>query len=237
MQPKTLILIFLAALVAITPLHAQQPEAVNPSPAVARARATFGRLPLTFEENRGQASGQIKFLSRGKGYTAFLTAGGMVLRLRPGRSAANPGTQPASSTILQFQLSKANRNSVAVGEDPQPGKVNYFFGSNPALWHTSVPTYGRVRYKNVYPGIDLIYYGNRQQLEYDFAIAPGADPSRIRFAISGAEQIQIGEGGDLILTTAAGELHFQTPIIYQESAGQRIPVQGGYVLTDANHIG
>jgi hypothetical protein len=242
MQPKTLALktltlIFLAALVAMAPLHAQQPESANPSPAAARARTTFGRLPLTFEENRGQTSGQVKFLSRGKGYTAFLTAGGMVLSLRPGRSGADPGAHQVPSAILQFQLSKANRKSVAVGEDPQPGKVNYFFGNNPALWHTSVPTYGRVRYKNVYPGIDLVYYGNRQQLEYDFAVAPGADPTRIQFAISGAEQIQIGEAGDLILTTAAGELHFQTPILYQESAGQRIPVQGGFVLTDANHIG
>src|SRR5580698_11220339 len=113
MQPKTLILIFLAALVAMTPLHAQQPEAVNPSPAVARARATFGRLPLTFEENRGQASGQIKFLSRGKGYTAFLTAGGMVLRLRPSQPApalpasnlaATSNSQPAANAVLQFKL-------------------------------------------------------------------------------------------------------------------------------------
>ena len=247
MRKQSLTSIFLAILVAATPLAAQQSGAALGSMQHAQRTATYGRLPLTFEANRGQSSSQVKFVSRGKGYTAFLTAGGMVLSLRPGAAEAtgrpvnpseiakNHGT--SGTTTLQFHLVGANKNPIAVGEDPQAGKVNYFLGNNPAQWHTNVPTFTKVRYKSVYPGIDLIFYGNDQQIEYDFAIAPGGDPRRIQFEIEGASQIALDGEGNLVLSTSKGDLHFQTPIVYQESNGQRAALDGGYVMQDATHIG
>ena len=200
----------------------------------------YAALPLTFEANQGQTGSPVRFLSRGRGYTAFLTAGGMVLSLRPNqplkvRPAANGSEQPLSTT-LQFKLVGAARNSAVVGEDPQIGKVNYFIGRDPAKWRTNVPTYAQVRYKNVYPGIDLVYYGSHQQLEYDFAVSPGADPSRIQLQIAGAKQIEIDAAGNLVLQTSNGQLHFQSPVIYQEANGTRVPVAGSYVMNDATHI-
>jgi hypothetical protein len=202
-------------------------------------RAEYGRLPLTFEMNQGQIASQVKFLSRGSGYTAFLTTGGMVLSLRAGAVVAAPGPvnpHPGGSATVQFTLLGATRNSTVAGEDSQPGRVNYFFGNDPAKWHTNVPTYGRVRYKNVYPGIDLLYYGNHRQLEYDFEVQPGSDPGRIQFEIRGARQIKLGPEGNLVLRLGNGEIHFQSPIVYQESKGQRTPVGGAYVMTDPTHI-
>ncbi len=202
----------------------------------ARAYGTYASLPLTFEANQGQTAPQVKFLSRGKGYSAFLTAGGMVLSLRPNQTVSAGQSQQAVSTTLQFKLVGAAQNPAVIGEAPQPGIVNYFLGNNPAKWHTNVPTYARVRYKNVYPGIDLVYYGNHQQLEYDFAIAPGADAGQIQFEITGASQIALDAEGDLILQTGSGELHFQSPEIYQENNGLRMPVSGGFVVNDPTHV-
>lgn len=239
MQFRTLVRTFLLASVGTSLSTAQQAATPQLSPRNARSSAIYGKLPLTFEANRGQSNGQVKFLSRGKGYTAFLTSGGMVLSLRSGSSASgSPAThQKKTNTALQFRLLGANKNPVAVGEDLQPGKVNYFIGNNPAQWHTSVPTYAKVRYKNVYPGIDLIYYGNHRQLEYDFAVSPGADPRLIRFEIQGAKQIAVDTEGNLVLDMGSGQLHFQSPLVYQQSNGKRVAVDGAYAMQDSTHIG
>lgn len=211
-----------------------------------QAYEKYARLPMTFEANQGQAGPQVKFISRGTRYTAFLTAGGIVLSLRPNEpvpvsqistvAAPNQSQQPLSTT-LQFTLLGAAQNLTAIGEDPQSGRVNYFIGKEPSKWLTNVPTYARVRYKNVYPGIDLVYYGNHQQLEYDFAISPGADPGQIQFEITGASQISLDAEGNLILQTSVGEFHFQSPVVYQESTGLQVPVSGSYVLIDPTHFG
>ena len=239
MRTRTLTLGLLAVMLVWIPSTAQQ--SVNLPGLDARVRANYGKLPLTFEANQGQMDPQVRFVSRGPGYTAFLTGDGMVLSLRAQQVVANRGANvvpasPAKYTTLQFRLLGAARNPAVVGEVPQPGRVNYFIGNNPAKWQRNVPTYAQVRYKNVYPGIDLLYHGNRRQLEYDFAVAPGADPGRIQFEISGANRIHIDTGGALVLATANGEIHFQTPIVYQESNGQRVAVNGGYVVNDPTHV-
>jgi hypothetical protein len=257
MQPRNLSLVVIVLwLTAIGSWAQQSPRALLPQGVQMQgARVPWNaKMPLTFEANQGQTDPKVQFLSRGKGYTAFLTAGELVLSLRPtdsattpviaGAPAANPVTKNANqvqNTTLQFKLVGTAQTPLAVGEDPQPGKVNYFIGNDPSKWRTSVPTYAKVRYKNVYPGIDLVYYGSHRQLEYDFAISPGADPSRIQFEIKGAQQIQIDAQGDLVLQTASGELHFKCPIVYQESVYQesdmqRTPVQGAYVMNDSTHI-
>ena len=248
MRLNVLGLTLVTMMLAATPSSAQ-PAAVASSPASAQpgaqVQARYGNLPLTFEANQGQTAPQVKFLSRGKGYSAFLTAGGMVLSLRPskavaaqpaGNVAANNKSQKSVSATLQFKLLGAARNPAVIGEDPQPGRVNYFIGNDPAKWHRNVPSYGRVRYKNVYPGIDLIYYGNHQQLEYDFALAPGADPSRIQFEIKGASPVELDGEGNLVLQTSSGELYFQSPVVYQESNGSRVPVHGAYVMNESAHV-
>jgi hypothetical protein len=212
-------------------------------PSAASIHANYAKLPLRFELNQGQIDPRVRFVSRAPGYTAFLTSDGMVLSLRAQRVATSLATSesvppsPSKRSTLQFRLLGAAKNPSVVGEIPQLGRVNYFVGNNPAKWQTNVPTYGRVRYKNVYPGIDLLYYGNQRQLEYDFAVAPGADPSRIQFEVRGAKQIQIGSDGSLVLTTGNGDIHFEAPKVYQELNGQRLEVGGGYVVTDPTHVG
>jgi hypothetical protein len=250
MRLKVLTWGLLTALLAATPSPAQQSGAgvwLGTSTSLgARAQANYGKLPLRFEANQGQTGSPVRFLSRGKGYTAFLTAGGLVLSLRPSQpvpvqpmskvAATYKSRRPVNAT-LQFKLLGAARNPTVTGEDPQPGKVNYFIGRDPSKWHTNVPTYARVRYKNVYPGIDLVYYGNHRQLEYDFAISPGAEPGRIQLEITGASQIELDAEGNLVLQTGSGELHFQSPVVYQESHGLRVPVAGAYVVNDPTHVG
>lgn len=242
MRMTTLAKMILAATLVTLPLFAQQSPLPDVNP---KAVKGFGRLPLTFEANGGQAAGQVKFLSRGHGYTTVLTAGGMTIHLRASQVAAgsNKGgwsasnSQSSSNVSLQFQLIGANQNPQVVGEDPQPGRVNYFIGKDPSKWHTNLPTYGKVRYKNIYSGIDLVYYGNQQQLEYDFAVAPGADPRQIQFEIKGASQINLDQQGELVLNVDGATLHFKNPIVYQESDGHRVPVVGGYAIKDSSHIG
>ncbi len=208
-------------------------------PAPAAAARSYGKLPLTFEANQGQVSGQVKYLSRGSDYSVFLTSKAMVLAINPSSSPqpsaptaarakqqTRPAAQPAHT--ITFTLVDASPTAIAVGENVQPGKANYFIGNDPSKWRTNIPTYGRVRYKNVYAGIDLVYYGNQRQVEYDFVVAGGADPGQIKFQISGADQLRIDDAGDLVLKVGSGELKFQAPAIYQESHGQRTAISGRY---------
>ncbi len=213
---------------------------------VADARAanklSYAKLPLTFELNRGQSSPQVKFISRGPGYRAYLTANGMTLALRASRSAKladGSKVVPGSSvkrTAIQFRLLGATPNPTTVAEQPQATRVNYFMGNDPAKWQRNIPTFAQIRYKNVYPGIDLLYYGNQRQLEYDFAVAPKADAQQIQFEIKGTSKLHIGNDGSLVLQTSGGELSFQAPIVYQEVRGLRVPLKGVYVLNGANRV-
>jgi len=240
--------LFWFALVAISSFaqHVSETAPLNRRiGAGAGSDANYGKLPLVFEKNRGQADLQARFLVRGKGYTAFLTSDGMVLSLRATNVVPALGMDnlPAPSNVLsvpaeiiQFRLTGATPNPAVLGEDQQLGKVNYFFGKDPAKWRTNVPTYARVRYRNVYPGIDLVYYGAGRQLECDFDVSPGANPNRIKFEIRGAKEIHVDTNGDLVLKTTSGELHFEMPVVYQEFNGRRIIVDGGYVVNDPTHF-
>src|SRR5262249_46456329 len=149
-------------------------------------RNMYGQLPLSFETNHGQTDPRVKFLSHGPGYALFLTDTEAVLTLRePGETAKNPldfglpTFLPHPRTVIRMQLVDANPTPQLVGTEQLPGKVNYLRGSDPTQWHTNIPTYGTVRSQDVYPGIDLVYYGQQRQLEYDFIVAPGSAPSTI----------------------------------------------------------
>ncbi len=130
-------------------------------------------------------------------------------------------------------MTPANANTAATieGVEPLPGKVNYFFGNDPSQWHTDVPTYAKVKYHDLYPGVDMTYYGNGRQLEYDFILAPGADASVIKLDFAGAQQLRLNARGDLTIKTGNGSaLRMLKPNIYQEINGERKQIAGGYVL-------
>ena len=246
MQIRNIVFVLSLCALAANASFAQQKQLpLNASTPSAGNATTFGQLPAAFEANHGQADPQVRFLFRGRGYTAFLTSGSMVLSLRPIDAQSSPqpisapfnsAAPPALAPTMQLRLMGAAVNPAVVGEDQKLGKVNYFIGNDPTKWRTNVPTYARVRYKNVYPGIDLVYYGSGRELECDFAVSPGADPNRIQFEITGANGIEIDEAGRLVMNTISGDLHFGSPIVYQEANGQRVPVDGGFVVNDPTHV-
>jgi hypothetical protein len=115
-------------------------------------------------------------------------------------------------------------------ETSLPGHSNYLIGNDRTQWRTNIPHFAKVRYRSVYPGIDLVYYGNEGRLEYDFIVDAGADPSQIRFRLDGAKALKLAANGDLVLTLEQGETRHHKPVVYQEIAGARTPVDGRYVL-------
>jgi hypothetical protein len=135
-----------------------------------------------------------------------------------------------------MKLVKANASANVTGEDELAGKSNYFIGNDANKWHTDVPTYAKVRYQDVYPGVDLVYYGNQRQLEYDFVVAPGADPHRIQFDVQGTSKISKDKNDDLVFHFQDGELHWRKPIVYQEENGTRLAIDGHYVVRRGHRV-
>jgi hypothetical protein len=208
---------------------------------------SYGRLPLGFEANHGQTDAQAKFLSRGSGYMLFLTSDEAVFTLRRGESKGDTtpavGDQlhpkallPTTEAVLRMRLVKANRAAKVTGTDELPGKSNYFIGNDLKKWRSNVPTYAKVKYEGIYSGIDLVYYGNQRQLEFDFVVAPGADPRRIQFNIRGAKKIRLDKDGGLVLQMADGELRWHKPVAYQEKDGKRHEIDGRYVIERGQQV-
>lgn len=220
------------------------PPGASPSAASQRVSATMMGMPLQFEANHGQVDDQIKFLSRGSGYTLFLTPTESVMVLQQ-RETKEQGSEqqahdplasaepaPIKQSVVRMKLEGANPSPAIDGMEQLPGIVNYFIGNDPAKWRTKIPTYAKVQYKEAYPGIDLAYYGNQGKLEYDFIVAPGADPNQIKLAFEGASDIKVAESGDLVLTTALGDVRVQKPIVYQlEKDGHKTLVAGNYMAS------
>lgn len=196
----------------------------------------YAQIPLAFERNVGQTDAEVLFLARGAGYGLFLTGTEAVLSL-PSRPNASGSIAKADPTVVRMSLRGASADPVVEGAGLQQGKSHYYYGATPNLWQRDVERYDQVRYRGVYPGIDLVYYGNQQQLEYDFIVAPGTDPSRIDLAFNGIEAMRLDRAGNLILKTAAGELLQHKPVLFQQLDGRRQPVQGGYKLLGSNRVG
>ncbi len=187
----------------------------------------FGRLPLSFEVNKGQFDQPVKFLSRGPGYELFLTANEAVLTLRQPQA----DTKIRQDSVVRLKMIGANTAPQIEGQDELPGKVNYFRGNDPEKWRRNIPTYRKVYYKNVYPGIDVVYYGNQRELEYDFIVAPGVDPKVIKFTVEGADKMRLDQAGNLLLNLRHGEVRLHKPLLYQlTDAGNRREVKGAYVV-------
>jgi hypothetical protein len=210
------------------------------------ARQQFARLPIMFERNDGQTDAAVKFIARGAGYGLFLTPTEAVFSLRPAASpegveTLGTGAESKSGkqalTVLRMSLHGADRRPIIEGRDLQEGKSHYFQGSDTGQWRNDVPQYAKVQYEDVYPGVDLVYYGNQHQLEYDFVVAPGSDPKQVAIDFSGMQSLHLNDRGDLVLETESGDITQHRPIIYQTIAGERRSVEGRYRLLAHNRVG
>ena len=222
--------------------------AISPFPSLGRApqiaarqmARAYGQIPLIFEANQGQSDAQVKFLAHGNGYGLFLTAEEAVLVLQHPAARAGLPAHPAS--VVRLKLAKANPSPEVSAVDELPGKSNYLVGRDPRKWHRNVPQFSRVRYRSVYPGIDLVYYGRPGQLEYDFEIAPGADPSQVSWRVESSDekdfdQPRLDPNGDLILSTAGGRVRFARPHVYQKNGDREQTVAGRFALRDHGDVG
>jgi hypothetical protein len=210
-----------------------------------KVAAQYGKLPMSFEPNQGQSAPQVKFVSRGQGYQLFLTGDEAVMAVRNATKRKNvspklahrmPAREASQFAVVSMKLDGANTNAAVTGASQLPGKVNYFIGKDASKWRTDIPTYAQVKYAGIYPGIDLVYYGNQKQLEYDFVVAPGADPKAIAFDVKGASALRLSKQGDLVMKTAAGDVKFAKPVVYQEIAGERREVAGKFVLKGEHEV-
>jgi hypothetical protein len=208
-----------------------------------RARADLDALPLAFEANQGQTDPQVKYMARGKGYTAFLTADETVFAMQASRanagitgngallSAQKTDTAPTGETAaIRMKLVGANENAPIAAENELPGHSNYFIGNDRSKWHAGVKQYARVSYKQVYPGVNLAFHGQQKQLEFDFIVAPGADPKSIRFDVDGAKKISTDSTGNLVLSSVAGDVVLHKPVTYQRTENAQHAVGSRFVV-------
>ena len=187
-----------------------------------QVKAMYGRLPLSFEPNFGQAESGVKFVAHTRRETLLISPTEVVLTAVVSRSAEQQS--------IRMRLVGANSAARIEGLDKLPGISNYYVGSDPTKWQTNIPQYARVAYRDLYPGTDAIFYGNPQELEYDFVVAPGADPGAIQLRFDGVRETRLDASGNLVLGLAGGEVRLHRPMIYQEVDGHRRAVGGGYVL-------
>ena len=215
-------------------------------------REAYGNLPLSFEENMGQTAREVRYVAHGGRYELFLTSQEAVVALpSSGRFDFSPRHRFATlramresrrnarlanqqMTVLRLQLDGGNPQPQISGTDLLPGRVNYFIGNDPKKWHTDVPTYAKVKYADVYPGVDLIFYGSERRLEYDFIVAPGANPAAIALNVKGARSMRLNSRGDVLVGVPGGEVQLQKPVVYQRVKGERHEVAGSYVIA-GNH--
>jgi len=193
----------------------------------ARVRAAYGELPMRFERNQGQFDERVRFAARGTGYGLWLTGDEALLSLRSGERQA---------AVIRMKLVKANGKAQARGEDELPGHSNYFVGNDPEKWRSQMSNYAKVVYSEVYRGVDLVYYGKGGELEYDFKVAAGANPGAIGWRIEGAQQVRIDAAGEMVISTAAGEVRQRRGVAYQEVGGERRAVAARYELRGRNEV-
>jgi hypothetical protein len=209
--------LFLGACVGRSTTGGSASPATTPLRApTAQILEAYGRVPLHFEENQGQAADDVRYLARTRGGVIALTSGGFAVAV------------DESAVRLSFAGARPTPPMHAL--DALPGRVNYYLGPDPSQWRTNVPTYGRVRYEAVYPGVDVVVYGNQQRLEYDFVVAPGADPRGIRVRVDGADAVELDGAGDLTIRRGDRTIVQHAPVVYQERDGRRESVDGRYVV-------
>jgi hypothetical protein len=238
-----------------TPARAAETAHANPPGPKRNLQRSSTPLPSFFEENAGQFAGHARFVSRGAGHTLLLGPGGVTLALRQGggkegSGAASPGrahgenargrrAPEPSAQLVNMRFVGANPRPEVAGEGALAGRVNYFVGRDASKWRTGVRTFAGVRYRELYPGVDLVFHDGPAggRLEYDFVLAPGADYKNVRLSFENADDISLGKDGELLLETEAGTISQSAPVIYQEVRGARRKVSGGYVLRGRREVG
>jgi hypothetical protein len=247
-----ILLSFSGLLLLLPSLQAALGRSRQTPPPIAEARAqrvsAMGAQPLHFERNEGQADPRVAYLARGRGYALFLTPDEVVVGLQQRGNQAGAQSEPAGGlaspqgseprgVAVRLQLVGGNPESRITGLDPLPSRSHYFPGNDPKKWRRDIPHYAKVKMDSVYPGIDLVFYGADRQLEYDFLLAPGADPSGIRLAARGAARPRLTAIGDLELGVGEGSVILQAPVAYQEFEGQRRVVPSRYVIAENAEVG
>src|SRR5438445_5965893 len=236
---KGMILLLALALASCAPAPATRTSTEIPQATKQEVLAAYGKVPLSFEANQGQTDPQVRFLSRGSGYTLFLTPTEAVLTLTKAgahakRQISGEATlvepEKHAGTVLRMKLLGANPMSRVTGVEELRGRSNYFIGNDPAKWRANVPTHAKVEYRDVYPGVNLVYYGNQRQLEHDFVVSPGADPKAITLAFEGMDGVAIDALGDLVLRADGSEVRLRKPVVYQEHNGRRAVIPTRYVF-------
>jgi len=216
----------------VRPQMAELRSAANRMSGKEPAAVLYNRLPLMFEANQGQTDAAVKFLARGAGYGLFLTRNEAVLALRSGHGAA-----PSEASVVRMKLANANPNADLAGTERLPGKGNYFIGNDPKKWHRDVPQFARIRYRSVYRGVDLVYYGRQGRLEYDFEVAPGSDPNQIKLRFEGSRNLKLAENGDLEVGLNGAELRLLAPRVYQNYGSEQRTVSARFLMLGEKEVG
>ena len=202
-----------------------------------RVASAFSKLPAGFEPNRGQADPSVRFLSRGPGYELLLTSREAVLSLSlPARRRASPNSGRLYRA-LRMKILDCHLPESIEGQNLLPQRSNYLLGNRPARRQTGIPNYSRVRYKSIYPGIDMVFHGDPSQLEFDLEAAPGADFHHVRLRLDGTDGIRLDTSGDLIAHLDSTELRLHRPVAYQRTSGGDRPVMGRFTLSSSQEIG
>jgi hypothetical protein len=189
----------------------------------------LGSIPLFFEENLGQLGKEAKFSTRGKGYTACFSESGVKFFINT--------VKENSHSSFEMRLVDATETQFISPQNSLPGKSHFYTGRNQDSWHVNDPHYSKLKYSQVYPGIDLVFYGNRNRLEFDFVVQPGVSPDMVAFEFNGVESVDIGQNGDLLVKVGNEAFTFHRPKIYQECYGEKRPVEGCYSETENGSIG
>jgi hypothetical protein len=210
-----------------------------------RAHNLFAGLPLVFEPNEGQtglnpADSHAFFIARGPGYTLLLGSQGATLNLVSGHSTKHTLSKHDTGLThiesLQMKFARANPHPGMTASGRLSGVSNYFLGSDRSRWRSAIPQFARVNYENVYSGINLVFYGNQGHLEYDFQVAPGADPAQAELEFDGAKRLELNHG-DLVIHGENGSLRLAAPVVYQQSSDRREPIAAKFVLRGRNRAG
>jgi len=199
-----------------------------------QAREAYAQLPLYFIENQGQSDKRVAYYAQQGGANLYFTAEEMVMTLP---SSSKGESQGEGGIVLWLRFLDANPNVQIRGNQEQEARFNYFIGDDPAKWRSDVPSYGEVVYRELYPGVDLVYSGRNDSLKYTFLLQPGADVDNIRLAYESADGLRIAENGDLLIATAAGDLRDAAPYVYQEIGSERVTVDAAFTLYDAQTYG
>jgi hypothetical protein len=201
---------------------------------LARIKESYAKIPLSFVPNHGQADKNVKFISRGNGYSLALDPTTFSLAVaNQGNKESVVQSRPA---VVQATLLGGNAAAKLTGVEPLITKTNYFIGNDPRKWKTNVPNYAKVKYSSVYPGVDLVFYGKQDLLEYDFIVSPGANPDVIALGFDGVTDMRVDEKGDLLLRTDAGEIRQSRPVVYQQINDARRIIPASYLVKGKNQI-